>query len=71
MYGEYRAAALNLANSSDRPLWVSHASAPWLLEGVYHVPWTDTAAGRPVGAALWTLPRANKRTGILARPCFG
>ncbi|MBN2294224.1 MAG: discoidin domain-containing protein [Pirellulales bacterium] len=56
--GEYRAAALNLANSLDRPITVRLSikglpggATPEYLT-VSEVPWTDTGEGRPVMAAL-------------------
>ena len=58
MAGEYRAAALNLANSTERPTAVrlrveglpDGPTPPWL--NVAEVPWTDTLQGTPVAAAL-------------------
>ena len=56
MRGEYRAAAINLANASSEPI-----KASVRFEGlpdvqkyvtVHEVPWTDTAESRPVLAAL-------------------
>jgi len=65
MRGEYRAAALNLANSTDTPLEVrlrfrdlpQAPSPPYVT--VHEVQWTDTSQGVPVAAAL---PEA-RRTG--------
>jgi hypothetical protein len=58
MRGEYRAAALNLANATDRPMKVRiraeglpGSPAPGYLTAA-EVAWTDTAQGRPVAAAL-------------------
>ncbi len=63
MRGEYRAAALNLANNTGRPLKVRiraeglpDSPAPEYLT-VHEVEWTDTAQGRPVAAALPEAPR--------------
>ena len=66
MRGEYRAAALNLANATDKPIEVRLR-----LEGLpgspvpdyvtlHEVQWTDTAQGVPVAAAL---PRAHCANG--------
>lgn len=56
--GEYRAAAIDLANSTDRPMTV-RLSIEGLPDGpvprylsVAEVPWTDTDRGKPVMAAL-------------------
>ena len=58
MRGEYRAAALNLANTTGHPMKVCiraedlpNSPAPSYLT-VQEVQWTDTAQGRPVAAAL-------------------
>jgi hypothetical protein len=58
MRGEYRAGALNLTNSTGRPMKVRlHAEGlpgsptPKYLTA-HEVEWTDTAQGRPVAAAL-------------------
>ncbi len=66
MRGEYRAAALNLANNTGRPMEVQvraeglpGSPAPKYLM-VHEVPWTDTAQGRPVAAAL---PEAQRNDG--------
>ncbi len=66
MHGEYRAAALNLANSTGRPMKVRiraeglpASPAPKYLT-VHEVEWTDTAQGRPVAAAL---PEAQRNDG--------
>jgi hypothetical protein len=66
MRGEYRAAALNLANTTSRPLKVRirteglpGSPAPNYLT-VHEVQWTDTAQGRPVAAAL---PEAQRNDG--------
>jgi len=66
MRGEYRAAAVNLFNSTDRPLKIRV-----LCEGlpgsptpgyvtVHEVTWTDSSQGTPVAAAL---PEARKADG--------
>ncbi len=66
MRGEYRAAALNLANSSNRPMTVRLSleglpggPTPGCLS-VAQVPWTDTGEGKPVMAAL---PRVEPADG--------
>ncbi len=66
MRGEYRAAAMNLANSTDRPMKVQiraeglpGSPTPKYLT-VHQVEWTDTAQGRPVAAAL---PEAQRNEG--------
>lgn len=58
MRGEYRAAALNLANSTDRPMTVRlhfrglpQAPRPGYVT-LHEVTWTDTSHGTPVAAAL-------------------
>ena len=58
MRGEYRAAAINLANSTYRPMTVRISTkdlpggpTPAYLS-VAQVPWTDTGEGKPVMAAL-------------------
>lgn len=58
MRGEYRAAAVNLANSTDRPKQVRlrieglpGGPTPGYLAAA-EVPWTDTTRGTPVAAAL-------------------
>jgi hypothetical protein len=58
MRGEYRAAALNLANSTGQPLSVRvrfqglpQSPAPGYVK-VCEVVWTDTSQGTPVAAAL-------------------
>lgn len=58
MRGEYRAAALNLANSTDRPMTVRlhfrglpQAPRPSYVT-LHEVTWTDTSHGTPVAAAL-------------------
>ncbi len=55
MQGEYRASAINLANSTDRPLTVrlrlEGRIAPETVT-VHDVQWTDTSQGIPVAAAL-------------------
>ncbi|MCU0873051.1 MAG: hypothetical protein MUE50_11990, partial [Pirellulaceae bacterium] len=65
MLGEYRASALNLANSTDQPLTVrlcfrdlpQSPLPPYV--SLHEVQWTDTSQGLPVAAAL---PEA-RRTG--------
>lgn len=60
MRGEYRAAAVNLANTTDKPLRVrlsladekGHPSALDRSVTLHEVPWTDTLVGEPVAAAL-------------------
>jgi len=67
MQGEYRAAAVNLANSTDASQTVrlcvegfGNAATPdWLT--VAEVPWTDTAPGKPVAAAL---PEVEPQNGV-------
>jgi hypothetical protein len=66
MRGEYRAAALNLANSTDRPLTVRlrfeglpQSPRPACVT-LHEVAWTDTSLGKPVAAAL---PEAAKIDG--------
>lgn len=66
MRGEYRAAALNLANSTDRPMTVRlrfdglpQAPQPGYVT-LHEVTWTDTSHGKPVAAAL---PEATKVDG--------
>lgn len=63
MRGEYRAAALNLANSTDGPMDVRlrfeglpGAPTPSYVT-LHDVPWTDTSQGVPIAAAL---PEANR-----------
>jgi hypothetical protein len=58
MRGEYRAAAFNLANSTQQTMRVRVALeglptglAPGLVT-LHEVPWTDSTAGHPVAAAL-------------------
>ncbi|MCX7428500.1 MAG: hypothetical protein NTW96_23100, partial [Planctomycetia bacterium] len=58
MRGEYRAAALNLTNATDSPMQarlhfegLPGSPAPGYV-AVAEVPWTDTAEGQPVAAAL-------------------
>jgi hypothetical protein len=58
MRGEYRAAAINLANASNRPIEVRlqveglpESPTPKYIE-VCEVPWTDTLESQPVAAAL-------------------
>ena len=58
MRGEFRAAALNLANATDGPMrarlhfeGLPGSPAPGYV-AVAEVPWTDTAEGQPVAAAL-------------------
>lgn len=74
MHGEYRAAAVNLANAGDRVLEarVRVEGLPggpmpgWLT--LHEVPWTDTSQSEPVGAAL---PEARRRDGawsVTVRP---
>lgn len=65
MRGEYRAAAINLANSTQSPLSVRlrveglpGGGAPGYLS-VAQSPWTDTGEGRPVLAALPTVEPAG------------
>ena len=58
MRGEYRAAAVNLVNTSAAPIEVrvhfdglpDSPTPPYVA--VHEVPWTDTVEGRPVAAAL-------------------
>jgi len=65
MRGEYRAAALNLANSTDAPLEVrlrfrdlpQTPLPPYVT--VHEVQWTDTSQGMPVAAALPEARRSN------------
>lgn len=58
MRGEYRAAAVNLANASDKPIEVRvyfdglPGSPTPNYVTVHEVPWTDTVPGTPVAAAL-------------------
>lgn len=66
MRGEYRAAALNLANSTDRPLPVRvcfeglpGSPTPGYLT-LHEVLWTDTSQGRPVAAALAEARRGGR-----------
>ena len=66
MRGEYRAAAVNLANAGPEPLQAKvhverlpDAPAPAYLT-VHEVPWTDTAQSKPVAAAL---PEARRVEG--------
>ncbi len=66
MRGEYRAAAVNLANSTDRPMTVClhfdglpQAPLPSYVT-LHEVTWTDTSHGKPVAAAL---PEATKADG--------
>ncbi len=63
--GEYRSAALDLANSTNRPMTV-RLSLKGLPGGptpeylnVAQVPWTDTGEGKPVMAALPTVAPAD------------
>jgi hypothetical protein len=63
MRGEYRSAAFNLANATDKPMQVSvrfaglpGAPAPAYVT-VQAVPWTDTVTGQLVAAALPEAPR--------------
>lgn len=67
MRGEYRAAALNLANSTDRPMTVRlrfdglpQAPTPSYVT-LHEVTWTDTSHGKPVAAAL---PEALQADGV-------
>jgi hypothetical protein len=67
MRGEYRAAALNLANSTDQPMTVRlrfeglpQSPTPGYVT-LHEVTWTDTAQGKPVAAAL---PEAAKADGV-------
>lgn len=65
MRGEYRASALNLANSTDQPLTVrlcfrdlpQSPVPPYVT--VHEVQWTDTSQGVPVAAALPEAPRVS------------
>jgi len=63
MRGEFRCAAFNLANTTDKPIRVSirFAGIPEVPTPAYvtvcEVPWTDTVAGQPVAAALPDAPR--------------
>jgi hypothetical protein len=58
--GEYRAAAVNLANTTGKPLRArvyladEKGQAGWLDRSVrlHEVPWTDTSMGQPVASAL-------------------
>ncbi|MBN2476953.1 MAG: hypothetical protein JXB62_20260 [Pirellulales bacterium] len=65
MMGEYRAAALNLANSTDKPLALrlSFEGLPGSptpdYVTVHEVAWTDTSSGLPVAAALPEASRAG------------
>jgi len=66
MRGEYRAAAVNLANSTDRPQVVRlrfegipQSPMPGYV-ALHEVTWTDTAQGKAVAAAL---PEAAKADG--------
>lgn len=74
MRGEYRAAALNLANSTDQPLVVRlrfqglpDAPAPSYVT-LHEVAWTDTSQGVPVAAALPTAPRDGDAWLVTALP---
>ncbi len=61
MQNEYRSAAFNISNSMDKPAVIRFeitglpggANPDWIT--VHEVTWTDTAAGRPVAAALMPL----------------
>lgn len=64
MRGEYRSAAFNLANATDKPMRVAirfdgiaGGQRPAYIT-VHEVPWTDTVSGRTVAAAL---PEAQRR----------
>jgi hypothetical protein len=65
MRGEYRSAALNLANSTDKPIEIQlrfdglpQSPTPDYVT-LHEVPWTDTAQGVPVAAALPQAHRVN------------
>lgn len=66
MRGEYRAAALNLLNTTDHPLEVRlhleglPGSPTPVYVTLHEVPWTDTVQGRPVAAALPEARRGEK-----------
>jgi len=67
MRGEYRAAAVNLANSTDRPIplrvrfdGLPGSPSPGYVT-VHDVPWTDTVQGRPVAAALPEARRSGQQ----------
>ena len=74
MRGEYRAAAVNLANSTDQPKVVRLDFKE--LSGlvippdvtVAEVPWTDTAQGMPVAAALQEVPVRDGAVSITVLP---
>lgn len=52
MRGEWRAATVNLANSTQKPIRVGLEFRGLHPQRVCEVPWTDTVEGRPVAAAL-------------------
>ncbi|MHC4399785.1 MAG: hypothetical protein ACYTG0_08905 [Planctomycetota bacterium] len=65
MRGEYRAAALNLANATDHPMTVRvrfeglpESPMPGYVM-LHQVEWTDTSRGLPVAAALPEAPRGD------------
>lgn len=74
MRGEYRAAALNLANSGDRTLEVSlrfeglpESPAPGYVT-VHQVEWIDTSHGEPVATALPEATLSQKSWKIAVPP---
>lgn len=74
MRGEYRAAALNLANSGDRPLEVSlrfdglpESPAPGYVT-VHQVEWIDTSHGEPVATALPEATASQKSWKVTVPP---
>ncbi|NOX55066.1 MAG: discoidin domain-containing protein [Planctomycetes bacterium] len=74
MRGEYRAAAINLANSTDRTLtvrvWLEDlpgGSAPPYVT-LHEVPWTDTSQSKPVAAALPVAERVDAAWRLRVRP---
>jgi len=73
MRGEKRAVALNLANSTDRPLGTGDDDLRLNFEGVGHegcqpVGWTDTIEGRPVSSAIPEAWRLGAPADVHFRP---
>lgn len=74
MRGEYREAAVNLANSTDRPLNVRlrfeglpQSPTPGYVT-VHEVTWTDTSQGVPVAAALPEAARTDGAWSVTVLP---
>lgn len=74
MSNEYRAATVNLANSSNAPLHITcrvtgvpAAPTPDYLT-MYQVVWTDTSSGQPVAAALEPMPQTESGWQMTLQP---